>query len=101
MLTPEEEQRLEAICEDIGCGTFRIDSGDLPQVTWLIRKLKEVNEELKKASWNIPGCTCSDTGHYRYCPVICEHSNTTRIKDLQEKDIDVCANCDSIIEVLN
>lgn len=102
MLSKDEEKLLASLTN-----VFQVRKDDgktwgvpmlLSDLLWLAEKLKEVNEELKKGSWNIPGCTCRDTGHYMYCPVICEHADTTKTKDLQDNPIRVCDDCNSVIE---
>jgi hypothetical protein len=87
MLTPDEELRV-ASCIDVCNANLKgiFDDGlKVGTSLWLAEKLREINEEL--------GDTIAELKIYK-----CQHLNTTKTKDLQDKPIRVCDDCDSIIE---
>jgi hypothetical protein len=48
MLTPEEELRIENLCENIGTEQLNAGAWEVQQFGWLVSKLKEINEECSK-----------------------------------------------------
>ncbi len=47
MLTPEEYNRLESLCEMLGTEQFEAGCWELNEVKWLIEKLLKINNELR------------------------------------------------------